>query len=87
MGCEWRSFNWVVSSRDLKQDRMVTHDPRDGGFPGGRHGWGGLIIIFLELADATQEVGGAVGWGGDDNVPCTCTHGRCYARFSCLSVT
>ena len=20
-----------------------------------------------------------MGWGGDDNVPCTCTHGRCYA--------
>ena len=20
-----------------------------------------------------------VGWGGDDDVPCTCTHVRCYA--------
>ena len=26
-------------------------------------GWGGV----------------GVGWGGDGNVPCTCTHGRCYA--------
>ena len=26
---------------------------------------------------------GGVGWGGDDNVPCTCTHGRCYAT-SCF---
>ena len=27
---------------------------------------------------------GGVGWGGvgDDNVPCTCTHGRCYATSS-----
>ena len=24
-----------------------------------------------------------VGWGGDDHVPCTCTHGRCYAT-SCF---
>ena len=24
-----------------------------------------------------------MGWGGDDNVPCTCTHGRCYAT-SCF---
>ena len=30
-------------------------------------GWGGAMITFLELADmvdATQEVGGGVGWGG-----------------------
>ena len=20
-----------------------------------------------------------MGWGGNDNVPCTCTHVRCYA--------
>ena len=31
------------------------------------------------MVDATQ----VVGWGGDDNVPCTCTHGRCYAT-SCF---
>ena len=35
-------------------------------------GWGGVgMITFLELAnmvDATQH-----------HVPCTCTHGRCYA--------
>ena len=38
-------------------------------------GWGGMIT-FLALAhmlDATQLVWG--GWvGGDDNIPCTCTH-------------
>ena len=35
------------------------------------------MITFLALAhmlDATQVV-----WGGDDNVPCTCTHVGCYA--------
>ena len=41
----------------------VSNDPRDGRFPGDPHG--------------------RVGWGwggvGDDNVLCTCTHGRCYA--------
>ena len=41
----------------------MTFDPRDGRFPGDPHG--------------------RVGWGwggvGDDNVLCTCTHGRCYA--------
>ena len=39
-------------------------------------GWEGSIV-FLALAhmlDATQLV-----WGGDDNVPCTCTHVGCYA--------
>ena len=37
-------------------------------------------IMFLALAHmvgATQHHG--MGWGGDDNIPCTCTHGRCYA--------
>ena len=24
-------------------------------------------------------VGWSGGWGGDDDVPCTCTHGQCYA--------
>ena len=43
-------------------------------------------IMFLALAHmvgATQHHGVGVGWGGDDNVPCTCTHGRCYAT-SCF---
>ena len=42
---------------------VISNDPRDGRFPGDPHG--------------------RVGWGwggvGDDNVLCTCTHGRCYA--------
>ena len=41
---------------------------------------GGGMITFLALAhmlDATQLVRG--GWGGDDNIPCTCTHVGCYA--------
>ena len=49
-------------------------------------GWGGVgMVTFLALAHmvgATQVMGWGgvgVGWGGDDNVPCTCTHGRCYA--------
>ena len=40
------------------------------------------MLTFLELArmvDATQVMGWGVGWGRDDDVPCTCTHGRCYA--------
>ena len=45
-----------------------------------RGGVGGMIT-FLALAhmlDATQLVRG--GWGGgDDNIPCTCTHVGCYA--------
>ena len=28
---------------------------------------------------ATHGIKGGLGWGGDDDVPCTCTHGRCYA--------
>ena len=34
------------------------------------------------MVSATQHHG--MGWGGvgDDNVPCTCTHGRCYATSS-----
>ena len=35
------------------------------------------------MVDATHEVGVGVGWGGDDNILCTCTHGWCYAT-SCL---
>ena len=46
---------------------------------GGGGGWGGVgMMTFLALAhmvDATQ----VMGWGGHDDVPCTCTHGRCYA--------
>ena len=41
---------------------------------------GGGMITFLALAhmlDATQLVWG--GRGGDDNIPCTCTHVGCYA--------
>ena len=45
-----------------------------------RGGWGGMIT-FLALAhmlDATQLVRGGCG-GGDDNIPCACTHVGCYA--------
>ena len=38
------------------------------------------------MVDAKQVMGWGgvgVGWGGDDNVPCTCTHGRCNAT-SCF---
>ena len=30
------------------------------------------------------EVGVGLGWGGDGNVPWTCTHGRCYATSCSL---
>ena len=48
---------------------------------------GGGMITFLALAhmlDATQLVRG--GWGGDDNIPCTCTHVGCYATGQALNV-
>ena len=55
------------------------------------HTWSVLRnIMFLALAHmvgATQVMGWGgvgVGWGGDDNVPCTCTHGRCYATSCSL---
>ena len=41
------------------------------------------MITFFELAHmvgATQ----VMGWGGDGNVHCTCTHGRCYATSCSL---
>ena len=37
----------------------------------------------VDMVDATHEVGGGVGWGGDDNILCTCTHCWCYAT-SCF---
>ena len=43
-------------------------------------GGGGGMITFLALAhmlDAAQLVRG--GWGGDDHIPCTCTHVGCCA--------
>ena len=47
----------------LREKKQTSYVPRDGRFPGDPHG--------------------RVGWGwggvGDDNVLCTCTHGRCYA--------
>ena len=57
--------------------------PAPRGFIYMKLGWGGVrMVTFLELAHmvgATQVMGLGWGWGGDDNVPCTCTHGRCYA--------
>ena len=41
-----------------------------------------MFLALAHMAGATQHHG--VGWGGDDNVPCTCTHGRCYATSSFL---
>ena len=40
-------------------------------------GWGGMMtfLAIAHMVDATQ----VMGWGGHDDVPCTCTHGRCYA--------
>ena len=31
------------------------------------------------MVDATQVMGWGGVWGGDDDVPRICTHGRCYA--------
>ena len=32
-------------------------------------------LHLLHELDATSRMG----WGGDDDIPCTCTHVRCYA--------
>ena len=40
-----------------------------------------MFLALAHMAGATQHHG--VGWGGDDNVLCTCTHGWCYAT-SCF---
>ena len=52
-------------------------------------GWGGMntVLALAHMLNATQMVWGGMitflamlGWGGgDDNVPCTCTHVECYA--------
>ena len=39
--------------------------------------WGPFPI---NIRPSTQRCG--LGWGGDVNVPCTCTHGLCYAGVS-----
>ena len=41
------------------------------------YGWGGTItfLALVHMLNATQLVWG----GGDDNIPCTCTHVECYA--------
>ena len=40
-----------------------------------------MFLALAHMVGATQHHG--VGWGGDDNVLCTCTHGWCYAT-SCF---
>ena len=50
-----------------------------------RKSWGGVgcgvgMMTFLghaHMVDA-QVMGWGGVWGGDDDVPRTCTHGRCY---------
>ena len=43
-----------------------------------RNWWGGVwMITFLALAH--MYAAQLMGWGVDDNFPCTCTHVRCYA--------
>ena len=51
-----------------------------GGSPGTPAPW---VFIYMKLLHGWCYASSGVGWGGDDNVPCTCTHGRCYAT-SCF---
>ena len=67
-----RSKSYASCSYDMK---LMLRDVRVGG---------GVMLTFFALAHmwhATQVMGwwGGVGWGGDVNVPCTCTHVTCYA--------
>ena len=41
-----------------------------------------MFLALAHMVGATQHHG--VGWGGDDNVLCTCTHGWCYATSCSL---
>ena len=51
-----------------------------------------MFLAHVHIFDATpvclscygDHGGVGWGWGGDDNVPCTCTHLRCYACVSVL---
>ena len=46
-----------------------------------------MFLALAHMVGATQVMGWGgvgVGWGGDGNVPCTCTHGRCYATSCSL---
>ena len=40
-------------------------------------GVGMMFLAFAHMVNARQVMGWRVGWGGDDDVPCTCTHGQC----------
>ena len=40
---------------------------------GGVGGWEGMVT-YLGLAYILPTLDGLGGWGGDDNVPWTCTH-------------
>ena len=80
MICDFLIFHQqFVSCLDVSLKHSFEHRKRmslgTGGSPG------------VDMVDATHEVGGGggvgVGWGGDDNILCTCTHGRCYAT-SCF---
>ena len=45
-------------------------------------GWGGGVgrSLHLHTCDMLRNCwGGGVGWVGDDDVLCTCTHVTCYA--------
>ena len=44
---------------------------------GGVGCWRSLALASCSWCHVTDGLG--LGWGGDDNVPCTCTHVRCYA--------
>ena len=41
-----------------------------------------MFLASCKLGRCYASTG--VGWGGDENVPCTCTHGRCYATSCSL---
>ena len=73
----WRESSWIEWSRQWRHfNRCLTniyiYTLGAGGSPGTPAPW---VLIYMKLR---------VGWGGDDNVPCTCTHGRCYATSCSL---
>ena len=58
--------------------------PRGGRFTGNSCPVG--VYIYMKLLRGWCYASSGVGWGGDDNVPCTCTHGRCYANIMFLAL-
>ena len=81
-----QDVSWCLQNICTILHKDVYLYPRGGRFTGNSCPVGVYIYkvtAWLMLRKQWGGVGLGMGWGGDDNVPCTCTHGRCYAT-SCF---